>query len=452
MRTRLSALSPVLDTVRGRLAKTTGAVFLLRAGNVALNFAIVALLARLLGPASYGQYSVILALITTLAIPAQFGIPALVVREVSRARADKEWSRYHPISRWAHKLSLMIGIPILLLTILSALAPVNLFEPAEAAMLLAGCGLIVALPLRALRSGLIRGLNRVVLGQIPGQVIEPLLLLTFVVTLAFGPAAIPEIPGLDPVSALAAYFAAVFLAWIIGGLMLRKLIAGVERKPGQRFELEGWKGSLIAFGLANAMFIIDRQVGLLVLGVAAPDAEAGFYKVASQAATFTAMGYVAANMALGPGVAKQWREGKLDAVQAAVIRGSRLSALFAFPVTLFFLVGGGLFLEIVFGADYLPGWPAMVLLVLAQFANCAFGSNTVLLNMSGNERENTKAFAVALAVNVALAFALAPQFGATGAAAAAATSVVLRNLILWRAAHRLCGMETGFWGRVPRAG
>jgi O-antigen/teichoic acid export membrane protein len=57
---------------------------------------------------------------------------------------------------------------------------------------------------------------------------------------------------------------------------------------------------------------------------------------------------------------------------------------------------------------------------------------------------------VALTVNVALSFALAPRFGATGAAAAAATSVVLRNLLLWRAAHRLCGMETGFWGRVPR--
>ena len=448
----MAAFAPVLDALRGRLAKTTGAVFVLRGANVALNFAVAALLARWLGPADYGQYSVVLALITTLAIPAQFGIPALVVREVSRARADKQWSRYHPISRWAYRLSLAIGIPILIITVLAALVPVGLFDPAETAMVLAGCGLIVALPLRALRSGLIRGLNRVVLGQIPGQIIEPLLLLMFVLLLAAGPGVSAALPGLDPVTALAAYFAAVSLAWMIGGLMLRKLIAGVERKPGEVFHLEGWKGSLIAFGLANAMFIIDRQVGLLVLGVTSPDAQAGFYKVAGQAATFTAMGYVAANMALGPGVAKQWREGKLDAVQAAVIRGSRLSALFAFPVSLFFLVAGGLFLEIVFGADYLPAWPAMALLVLAQFANCAFGSNTVLLNMSGHERENTKAFAVALAVNVALSFALAPRFGATGAAAAAAASVVLRNVLLWRAAHRLCGMETGFWGRVPKAG
>lgn len=450
MRPRLSALAPVLDALRGRLAKTTGAVFLLRAANVALNFVIAALLARWLGPASYGQYSVVLALLTTLAIPAQFGIPALVIREVSRARADQAVWRFRDISRWAHRLTFLIGVPMLGLTVLAAWS--GLIGTDEAPLLLAGAVMVLMLPLRALRSGLIRGLDRVVLGQIPGQVIQPLLMLTAVLLLVYAPTAIGFAQGLTPLTAMLANSAAIVLAWMIGGLILLHLLRGVDKRAGESWVVPGWKGAIMAFGLTNAMVLIDQQVGLLVLGVTAPDVEAGFYKVASQAATFTAMGYVAANMALGPGVAKQWREGKLDAVQAAVIRGSRLSALFAFPVTLFFLVGGGLFLEIVFGADYLPGWPAMVLLVLAQFANCAFGSNTVLLNMSGNERENTKAFAVALAVNVALAFALAPPFGATGAAAAAAISVVLRNLILWRAAHRLCGMETGFWGRVPRAG
>lgn len=448
----MRAIAPVIDAMRGRLAKTTGAVFLLRGANVGLNFVIAALLARWLGPSGYGQYSVVLALLTTLAIPAQFGIPALVIREVSRARADKAVWRFRDITRWAHGLTFLIGVPMLGLTVLAALVPNPLVPESEAAMMLAGAAMVLMLPLRALRSGLIRGLDRVVLGQIPGQVVQPILQLGFVLLLVLAPGAVGYAQGLTPLSAMLANTAAVVLAWVFGGFILLHLLRGVEQRPGERWVVPGWKGAIMAFGLTNAMVLIDQQVGLLVLGVIAPDAEAGFYKVASQAATFTAMGYVAANMALGPGVAKQWREGKLNAVQAAVIRGSRLSALFAFPVSVFFLVAGGLFLEIVFGADYLPAWPAMALLVGAQFVNCAFGSNTVLLNMSGNERENTKAFAVALAINVALSFALAPRFGATGAAAAAAASVVLRNVILWRAAHRLCGMETGFWGRVPKAG
>lgn len=445
----MAGFAPIIDALRGRLARTTGFTFLLRATNVGLTFAVAALLARFLGPEGYGQYSVMLALLTTLAIPAQFGIPALVIREVSRARADNAWWRFHDITRWAHVLSLTIGIPVLLATLALALLPNGLLPGDERFLLLAGAVLVVMLPLRALRSGLIRGLDRVVLGQFPGQVVQPTILLAAIGMLVLAPQWV-GLDGLSPFTAMLAYSVAVVLAWIVGGIILLSLLRGVEKRAGEKWVVPNWKSAILAFGLTNAMVLVDQQVGLLVLGAVSSDTAAGYYKVAGQAAMFTAMGYVAANMALGPGVAKQWREEKYEAVQTAVIRGSRLSAMFAFPVTLFFLVAGGLFLEIVFGEAYLPAWPAMILLVFAQFVNCSFGSNTVLLNMSGNERENTKAFAIALGCNVALAFALAPSFGATGAAAAAAFSIVLRNLILWRAAHRLCGMETGFWGRVPK--
>ncbi|MEL7445888.1 MAG: oligosaccharide flippase family protein [Pseudomonadota bacterium] len=444
-------IAKVLDAFKGRLAKTTGLTFVLRVGNVGINFVIAIILAQSLGPDNYGLYSIVLALLTVLAIPAQFGIPALVIREVSRARADKAVWRFHDISRWAHRLSLSIGVPLAIIVALLAWLPTGVFDAKEAIVLLAGVVLIVMLPLRALRSGLIRGLDRVVLGQIPGQVVQPLILLSLLLTLIFAPALMEQTLSLTPFTAMAAYSIAVILAWIIGGAMLVWLLRTVERKREERWVIPGWKSALMAFGLTNAMVLVDKQVGLLILGVTSENAEAGFYKVAAQAATFTAMGYVAANMALGPGVAKAWREGKRDVVQAAVIRGSRLSSLFAAPAALVFLVGGQLFLELLFGADYLPAWPAMALLVIGQFINCAFGSSTVLLNMSGNEKQNTRAFLIALAINVALAFALTPSLGAVGAAAATLIGITLRNVILWRAAHRLCGMETGFWGRIPSA-
>lgn len=434
----------------GRLVRTTGLTFALRVANTALNFGVAALLARYLGPHDYGRYSVVLALLTTLAIPAQFGIPALVIREVSRARADGAGWRFHDITRWAHVLTLAIGIPMLAITVLAAMLPVGLFSADETPVILAGAVLVVMLPLSGLRSGLMRGLDRVVLGQFPAQIVQPLLLLVFVVLLAFAPRSLGAASGLSPFTAMLAYSISAVVAWAVGGWVLLRLLEGVEKRPHERWVVPGWKGAILAFGLTNAMVLVDQQVGLLVLGVTSPDIEAAFFKVASQAAMFTAMGYVASNMALGPDVASKWHRGDHAAVQSAVVRGSRLSALFALPVSLFFLVAGGLFLRIAFGASYVPAWPAMALLVSGQFVNCALGSNTTLLNMSGNEKQNTYAFAIALGCNVALAFALAPRFGATGAAVAAAISVIMRNLILWRAAHRLCGIETGFWGRVPR--
>jgi len=448
----MAPIKTIRSLIQGKLAKTTGYVFLLRGGNIAFNFAIAVVLARLLGPDDYGQYSFILALISMLAIPAQFGLPAMLIREVSRARADRAMGRVRDISRWASRLSLTLSVPIAAGVIALSFLPVSFMPKEELLLLLAGSGLIILLPLRAIRSGLIRGLDKVVLGQIPGQIAQPLLTLAFITMLAFLTPITQLTGGLTPLTALIAYSLAVLAAWALSGLILLKLLGPLARSIGETYSIPHWKKTLVAFGLANAMVLIDQQIGILVLGITAPDSDAGLYKVAGQAATFTAMGYVASNMALGPGVAKAWREGRRDAVQSAVIRGSRLSAAIALPISLFFLIAGGVFLELLFGADYVSAWPAMCLLVIAQFINCAFGSSTTLLNMSGNETANTRSFAIAIAANIGLCVLLAPSYGAAGAATAAAISVILRNVLLWRAAHRLTGIETGFWGRLPAKG
>lgn len=444
---------PIPKLVRGlfsgRLVRAAGGTFLVRVANTLIALALSIILARLLKPEGFGRYSVVLAVLTLAAIPGQFGIPSLLIREVSRARANRAPWRIHDLSRWAHRLTLLIGGAMLALIFVLAILPLGIVPKDESALFMAGSVLVLVLPLRAVRSGLIRGLDRVVASEVVNQLVQPLLMLAGIAALAFVPAAIGA-EGLTPFTAMLANSTAAVLAWIAGGIVLHRLLRGIAKRPDARFAVPKWKSAVVAMGLTSAMVLIEQQAGLLVLGATAANVEASFYKVASQAALVTAMGYIAANMALGPGVAKNWHDGDFAAVQSALIRGSRLSALFAFPASVFFLVGGGAFLDFAFGADYRPAWPAMSLLVVAQFVNCAFGSNTTLLNMSDHEKHNTVAFALALACNVALALLLAPHYGATGAAAAAAFSIVLRNVILWRAAHRLCGMETGFWGRLRR--
>ena len=90
----------------------------------------------------------------------------------------------------------------------------------------------------------------------------------------------------------------------------------------------------------------------------------------------------------------------------------------------------------------------LAILTAGQLVNCAFGSATALLNMTNNEKWNTLAFGGAMAVNLALAILLVPRFGGTGAAVAAAISVVLRNCLLWTAARKLTGIDTGFWAKI----
>lgn len=58
---------------------------LIKGFSILVAFVLVAMLARVLSPAEYGIYSVVLALITVLTVPTALGLPNYVVREIAAA-------------------------------------------------------------------------------------------------------------------------------------------------------------------------------------------------------------------------------------------------------------------------------------------------------------------------------------------------------------------------------
>ena len=68
-------------------------IFGIKVGNLFLSLMVGIVLARVLGPAEYGVYSYIMAISGLLIIPAQFGFPTLVTREVAKADGDPDLIR-----------------------------------------------------------------------------------------------------------------------------------------------------------------------------------------------------------------------------------------------------------------------------------------------------------------------------------------------------------------------
>src|SRR5688500_8786945 len=118
----------------GRLLRDAGGTFLVRICSALLALMITVPLARVLGPEGFGHYSVVLAVLTFAAIPVQFGIPSLLMREVSRARAENALFRVHALSRWAQRLTLLFGAPMLLLLLAAIFLPLGLVSDDEAVL------------------------------------------------------------------------------------------------------------------------------------------------------------------------------------------------------------------------------------------------------------------------------------------------------------------------------
>ena len=77
-----------------------------------------------------------------------------------------------------------------------------------------------------------------------------------------------------------------------------------------------------------------------------------------------------------------------------------------------------------------------------QLFSAALGVNAGLLNMTGHEKRVTMGMGIALALNVVTVGALAPTWGMYGAAAAYVLSMATWNVLTWRDARRLVGIET----------
>ncbi|HDG98264.1 MAG TPA: hypothetical protein ENG73_08870 [Desulfobacterales bacterium] len=102
-------------TLRFRLARDTVGVMAIRALSMGLSFAVSVVLARLLGVREFGLYSLAMSVLGLLVVPATFGFPQLLVREIAAYRIKGEWGLIRGLLRFARRTSLLASLGIALL-------------------------------------------------------------------------------------------------------------------------------------------------------------------------------------------------------------------------------------------------------------------------------------------------------------------------------------------------
>src|ERR671911_482968 len=121
-----------------------------------------------------------------------------------------------------------------------------------------------------------------------------------------------------------------------------------------------------------------------------------------------------------------------------------LLVLWAFTGALaFFLITTLLARDImmVFGAEFVWGWPVIVIIAAAQLFSSSVGPTARVLAMTGHQRMVMFATLGSAVAAAALNLLLVPLFGIFGAAAATAAAMILVNMVTMLLVHRLLG----FW-------
>ncbi|WP_018880498.1 flippase [Thioalkalivibrio sp. ALE30] len=426
-------------SIRQQLLRGGVGSIAVKIAGTGISFVLVVVLARTLGPEGYGTYAFVMALLTLLAIPAQAGLPQLMVRETAKTEAREQWGLMRGLWRWGNGFVVLFSAVMILIGGLFLWFGEQWLSEARWQTLAVGLLLVPLIALGNVRGAILRGLRRTVVGQLPEAVLRPALLLALVLLVPWFWADF----GLSAVSVMALHAAAALGVFVIGSfLLLHVRPQPVASGPEPEYEVAYWRNAAFPLALLAGLQLINQQTDILLLGVIQTDGDVGVYRVVFQVATLVIFGLQALNQVLQPYYARMYAQGEMARLQRLVTYSARVILLIAIPPVIVMIAFGGAFLEWVFGTEYRAGATALAILAAGQVVNAGMGSVGMLLNMTGHERDTVKGIGIAALCNVVLNLVLIPPFGIEGAAAATALTLVIWNLILRAFVKRRLGIET----------
>lgn len=416
--------------MRVKIIKAIAGSGALKVTQAVLGLVVAVMLARTLSPAGYGIYAFAFSLATLLAIPAQMGLPTLLVREVARYQAKGDWAQMKGILRRSNEAVLLTSVLLAFIAGTSVWLFGENLDSTNQRTLLWALVLVPFVALGDLRGAALKGLRKVIQGQLPEMLLRPLLFLVFLLAAFFGYGEI------TPAAAMALHVVAAILAFVVGAYLLIKALPAGLSAVQPSYATRDWMRSVIPLSLIAGMQVINAQAGILVLGIFDAPEEIGVYRVATQGAYLLSFPVIAISAVIAPQMSRFHSTGDLAALRSVVVLGSRITFTLSVPLAIVFVFFGYEFIKFVFGGGYTTGVFALAVLSIGYLFNAATGMSGHLLNMTGHERRTARGVVAASLLNVIMCFVLIPFFGKDGAAVSAAISIFGVNLYLYLYARR----------------
>jgi O-antigen/teichoic acid export membrane protein len=403
---------------------------------VGAGLALVAqiLAARMIGPEDFGRYSLLLVWLLLMGHGATVGTNQLICRFLSQYL---EAGERHAA---AGLLRAVFGVVACLAGSL-ALGAIGMLwlNPFgfDGAMVALGMIAFMAAPLLTLQDyleAIARGMDKPTLGIAPAYVMRHLgLIVGLVGLLAMGESADAFTVMTLTIAGLAA---SCLLQYVLIRSHLKEALQGASPAFGERRK---WLRAALPIALVDAAEVLFLNADVLILGLFLPPELVAFYFAATRLAQV--LGYVPYGVSAVTAQrfaalsARGDRAGLQTMVRQAAVISSTLTAISAMALSILAAPLLGLF-----GEGFEAAALVVPLLCLGTVIRCLLGPGEDVLTMLGEERACSLSFMMALALNIALSFALVPLIGLYGAAIATAVSITMRSGLMAYFGYRRLGI------------
>lgn len=421
-------------TYIGRIARGAGISTIGLAINRTLRFATQLALARMYGPTQLGFYALGASVFALIASLAQFGMDQGLVRYVAEHRARGDVSSVRG-------------------TILFALGVTFLCSLAFAGSLFLGAGFLadkvfdkpflevvfkafsVAIPPYIVMSMALvatQGFQTMKPSSYVQQILQPLS--------GFGLIVVFYLLGAQIMGAVTAFVISMFIGAAVSlpylNLIFPKLL---DHATSSRSEPLTILSVSIPMGVVNLTRYLNAWGAVTIMGIMATAADVGIYNTAARTGMLQGLILIAFSGIFNPIISDLYSRGllhDLGSMYQDVCRWIFTGSLAMFLPMVFLAKE----VMAVFGAQFVRGWPVLILIAGAQLFNSSVGPTNRILAMTGNQKMLMIVLLGSTAVSLGGSVILIPLYGAMGAGLATAVGIVLYNAIAVVVTYRLLGV------------
>jgi O-antigen/teichoic acid export membrane protein len=384
----------------------------LKVVNALLALVTVGVMTRVMGASDFGVYAFALSLVTLLSIPAQLGLPTLIVRDAAAATGTASWAGLRGLLIRSNQFALLASLSLACLLVVLALWWPGVFGEARAPTVAVAACYLPIVTIGALRSATLRGLGHVVAAQVPDLLVRPLLFAGLIVAVAASQLA------LGPSLAIGLHIAAAAVGFVAGVAMLMRAMPLPLKRVRPVHAPPAWTQTLLPFMIIAAAPLLSAQIGIIAVAAFRPDADVGIYRAAALAGTSVMLPLHMVTNALDPAIARAFVGGAPGELAHLVRTAARATLAVMLPLTAICLIWNEAIMAALFGADFAAGGMLLAVMSLTPLGIALAGNAEPLLSMTGTERHATRILVVGMTGSMVLALLLTALFGPLGAAAA----------------------------------
>jgi len=437
---RLRAQLGGADMLMQRLA---GAVFMFRVASAVLAYGSQVLFARWMGSYEFGIYVYVWTWVLLIGQPLDLGLGTAAQRFIPEYRESGAFDLLRGFLFGSRLLA--FGIAALIALICAGgiwlLAP--WLDDYLVVPLYLACISLPAYGLANTQDGIARSHDWVGLSLMPTYVARQILLTALMAAAYFG--------GL-PMNAVTAMIMAGVSIWLptMGQFLVlnRRLAARIA--PGPRAHaIRYWLVTSAPILLAESFYLLLTYADILLLQQFRPPDEVAVYYAAAKTLALVSFIYYAISATTAHRFSVYHVAGDRAGLSAFIAQSIKWTFWPSLAATALLLAAGEPLLRL-FGAQFAGGYHLMFILAAGLLARAAIGPIERLLNMLGEQRVCALIYGAAFAINFIACLALIPHFGATGAAIATTTALVVESIMLFQVTKRRLGFHVFIWGGARR--